>query len=148
MEIPVSPPPTLDTTYTPPSNLTFEVVISHYDEPLSALATSLIALLSLPQLQGTVPLITLYTKHPTTPLSLLATALSLPISNIHRLPNHGREGGTYLHHILQNWSHLAAHTLFIQTSTQLPSSQTWPVNPSGRKPVTAGLKKSFKRWRR
>lgn len=31
-----------------------------------------------------------------------------------RIPNHGREGSTYLHHIVENYADLADRTLFIQ----------------------------------
>ena len=41
-------------------------------------------------------------------------ALAIPDSVVKRLPNKGREGGTYLHHILSNWDDLATHTLFLQ----------------------------------
>ena len=32
------------------------------------------------------------------------------------LPNVGRESHTYLHHIVENWDHLAAVTIFMQVS--------------------------------
>ena len=35
-------------------------------------------------------------------------------STVTVLPNIGREGGSYLHHILGQWDRLARHTLFIQ----------------------------------
>jgi hypothetical protein len=43
---------------------------------------------------------------------------SPPASNlnltVHHLPNIGREGHTYLHHIITNYDHLADVTLFVQ----------------------------------
>jgi hypothetical protein len=32
----------------------------------------------------------------------------------HTLPNAGREGGTYLHHIIEHYAELADHVLFLQ----------------------------------
>jgi hypothetical protein len=69
-----------------------EVVASHFDEDLSWMS-----LHSSPRVQFTV-----YSKSPTPPVN------SLP------LPNVGREGHTYLHHIVKNYDNLAAWTVFTQ----------------------------------
>lgn len=106
------PPAKLDLEYTSHRNL--DIVVSHYSESLSDLLTSLSSIIAIPSIAALTPRITVYTKHPTIPLSEIATALSLPESSIKRLPNKGREGGTYLSHILGNWDDLAAHTLFLQ----------------------------------
>ena len=46
----------------------------------------------------------------------IASGISQPHLWVHRLPNLGREGGTYLTHLLRNYDQLATHTLFLQAS--------------------------------
>jgi hypothetical protein len=90
-------------------------VVSAYSESLSSIRTSFGRITSIPAISALNPNIVVYTKHPTDDLSEIATSLDLPsVSQIFRLPNKGREGGTYLTHLLTNWNNLAEHTLFIQ----------------------------------
>ena len=41
------------------------------------------------------------------------------------LPNIGREGGTYLHHIVKRWDSLAKQTIFLQAEIHNPR-EFWP----------------------
>lgn len=89
-------------------------MVAHYSESLPELRSTLAAITSLPALAARKPNVIVYTKHATTPLASIASALHLPEASVRRLPNRGREGGTYLTHLLTNWDDLAAHTLFMQ----------------------------------
>lgn len=58
------------------------------------------------------PRVILYTKNPVSGLDKLKLTTGANI--VERLENYGREGGTYLHHIVKNWDQLANQTIFIQ----------------------------------
>jgi hypothetical protein len=107
------PPPlpsTLDTLYQPTTH--FEIIVSMYDESPTSVKYLLSALQSTPFLSTISPHITIYTKNPSHSLTSLKNSTNA--SRVLRLPNLGREGGTYLHHIIQNWDSLAEQIMFIQ----------------------------------
>jgi hypothetical protein len=128
----------LDAEYVP--QRAFDIVISHYSEPLPQLRLALDAITALPVIASQKPNIIMYTKHAFTPLSTIASELRLPEANVRRLPNRGREGGTYLSHLLDNWDNLAAHTLFMQAEVHnefylLQRLQDYFTNNTGYLPL-------------
>jgi hypothetical protein len=44
----------------------------------------------------------------------------VPMNRIYRVPNVGREGHTFLHHIVEHYDNLADHTLFCQETPHHP----------------------------
>lgn len=106
--MPHSMQPSLDLTYTPSAEV--EIVISSYHEPLDSVRDLIASLKSIPSL--TSALVRIYTKNEEANLD--AIQQQTRANNVTRLTNVGREGETYLHHIVHEWDSLAKHTLFIQ----------------------------------
>lgn len=110
------PAPHLDKTYTAPSRL--DVVISMYEESPSLIQETMTRLHAIPRIATLQPRLRIYTKASfpnTTHLQALTNA-----TTITHLPNRGREGETYLHHILTHWDALATHTIFLQAEIHNP----------------------------
>ncbi|KAJ8065809.1 hypothetical protein OCU04_006472, partial [Sclerotinia nivalis] len=105
------PAPSIDNSYTPELS-SFDIVISAYTETPESIARMLHAIKSTSYLSSIDPRVLIYTKDPTVSLSMLKNSTGADI--VKRLPNLGREGGTYLNHIVTEWDHLAAQTMFIQ----------------------------------
>jgi hypothetical protein len=108
--IPPSLSSTLDTTYSPDSR--FDIVVSMYMENPVFIKSMLDAILATTYLSTLTPRIILYTKNPDADLNKLKEQTGA--HRVERLQNLGREGGTYLYHIVTNWDKLAEQTLFIQ----------------------------------
>lgn len=91
---------------------TLDIVVSMYNENITNVAHQLSALLSLPLIQGLDVSTLIYVKDQDADLPGIKAATNatkvLPYSN------YGREGGTFLSHIVLNWDYLARHTMFIQ----------------------------------
>lgn len=100
--------PRLDMEYVPDRQV--DVVISMYAEPLRDIKSLVKSLKAIPSLSHST--VHIYTKEDSVDLALIRNATGA--SEVSRLPNVGREGHTYLHHIVDNWDSLAAHTIFIQ----------------------------------
>ena len=114
-------PATLDTAYR--STADFDLVVSAYKEDADTVAHTLSRILSIPAVAsaGDHLRIWIYSKDEQfNKYQLLAAFSNLTAIkgntelNIIARPNVGREGETYLHHILTQWSNLARHTLFTQ----------------------------------
>nr|POE72462.1 hypothetical protein CFP56_12335 [Quercus suber] len=108
--------PNLDQSYLP--NAAFDIVISHYEEPIDGVADQLKVISDVPRLQMSKPRVFVYAKSPQQNTSYISNALKerlphLRIS-VERLTNVGREAEAYLHHMVEHWEDLAQHTLFIQ----------------------------------
>ncbi|TGO42869.1 hypothetical protein BHYA_0005g01370 [Botrytis hyacinthi] len=101
----------MDNLHTPVSS-SFDIVISAYKETPESIARMLKAIKSTPYLSSHNTRVLIYTKDPTVSLSMLKNSTGADI--VERLPNLGREGGTYLSHIVTHWNDLAAQTMFIQ----------------------------------
>lgn len=107
-----------DAAYTPSRDL--DLVIARYDEPLEHLATLVESMLRLPNIAPLQPNIFVYNKHPVVTDSDFENAMAIRFQNMshftveHRR-NVGREGETYLSHIIEHWDDLARHTMFVQT---------------------------------
>ncbi|KAJ4286922.1 hypothetical protein N0V90_012802 [Kalmusia sp. IMI 367209] len=81
-----------------------------YDESLESVASLISSLRDIPALSGAQ--VHVYTK--ATPANLTAIQYQTSAYRVVQLPNVGREGETYLYHILSRWNLLAKHTLFVQ----------------------------------
>ncbi|TGO18203.1 hypothetical protein BTUL_0011g00080 [Botrytis tulipae] len=101
----------MDNLYTPVSS-SFDIAISAYKETQESIARMLKAIKSTPYLSSHNTRVLIYTKDPSVSLSMLKN--STGADTVERLPNLGREGGTYLSHIVTHWNDLAAQTMFIQ----------------------------------
>ncbi|KAH8799067.1 hypothetical protein F5884DRAFT_687212 [Xylogone sp. PMI_703] len=105
-------PAHLDHMYISPSR--FDIVVSMYQEDPIAVKHALSAIKSTSLLRNLQqqPRVILYTKSSTANTTILKSLLELDA--VYKLDNFGREGGTYLHHILHNWDELAQQTMFLQ----------------------------------
>lgn len=90
----------------------FDIVVSMYQENQTKIAEELKEIKNLPPLQGLEPNIIIYVKDQDVDAEALKEAVGADVVKI--IPNKGREGGTYLAHILDEWDNLATHTLFLQ----------------------------------
>ncbi|KAG9656798.1 hypothetical protein KCU64_g5626, partial [Aureobasidium melanogenum] len=106
----------LDTVYKATSNI--DIVMGMYHELLSHITHTFSLLKAIPAIGSKSPRLILYTKDPladTTELQHLTNA-----TKVIQLPNVGREGHTYLHHIISSWDELATQTFFLQASIHNP----------------------------
>lgn len=100
------------------STSAIDIVMSIYREPTSHITSTLSLLTSIPSIGSAFPRLILYTKDPSTNLTLLQQQNNA--TKVIKLPNVGREGHTYLHHIISSWDDLAAQTFFLQASVHNP----------------------------
>ncbi|KUJ21280.1 uncharacterized protein LY89DRAFT_694833 [Mollisia scopiformis] len=109
--LPASLPTTLDLSYHPQSQ--FDIVISMYQESPSSIRFMVDKLKATKYLSTFSDIqVIIYTKDKASDLDLIKRETGA--NTVRRLPNTGREGGTYLHHIVSNWDTLAEKTMFIQ----------------------------------
>ncbi|KAF2170547.1 hypothetical protein M409DRAFT_51571 [Zasmidium cellare ATCC 36951] len=104
-----TPPPRLDKAYQPETD--FDIVVSIYKEDPAAVNDTISRILSLPSVPPNHRVL-LYSKDEGADVAALQA--QFPNAEVIQLPNIGREGQTYLHHILNRWDDLARHTLFTQ----------------------------------
>lgn len=90
----------------------FDIVVSMYQEDQTKIAEELREIKKLSPLQGLEFKIIVYVKDQKADVVALKEAVGADVVKI--IPNRGREGGTYLVHILDEWDNLASHTLFLQ----------------------------------
>ncbi|KAH8588845.1 hypothetical protein B0O99DRAFT_483805, partial [Bisporella sp. PMI_857] len=90
----------------------FEIVVAMYDEDLKSVKAMLQSIVATQFISSIQPTVTIYSKQPDVDLEHLRKAIGADV--VRSLPNRGREGGTYLYHIVNNWDNLAEQTLFIQ----------------------------------
>jgi hypothetical protein len=117
----------------PKSSKSFDIVVSYHDESLPELISTLTSFLVLPNVASLAQRVVLYAKDSESPISDLQLNLTMGLPNstsvlVRELPNKGREGETYLHHILDNYDNstgLADHTLFLQAEMHDP----WLMRP-------------------
>lgn len=93
-----------------------EIVVAHYHESLEKLNRTLNEIKLLPAFVNLKPYTVVYTKgedhfHP---LNLTQMQDTIGADALFHLPNFGREGDTYLHHMINNYGRLAHWTLFMQ----------------------------------
>ncbi|KAE9961578.1 hypothetical protein BLS_001736 [Venturia inaequalis] len=93
---------------------TLDIVVSHYKEDLKKTATMLHELLNLPKFRQLEVEIHFYTKNKDMDLDLIRRTINT--TRVTLLPNLGREGGTFIDHIILNFDRLARHSMFIQAA--------------------------------
>ncbi|TID15643.1 triose-phosphate transporter family-domain-containing protein [Venturia nashicola] len=93
---------------------TLDIVVSHYNEDLKKTAIMLNELLDLPKFRRLDVEIHFYTKNKDWDLNLIRRTINT--THVTLLPNLGREGGTFIDHIILNFDRLARHSMFIQAS--------------------------------
>lgn len=93
-------------------NPQLHVVIAHYEEDPYYVKVWTDNLRSIPYVQELGLKIIIYTKHPTTDLATLKDTSGA--EEVIRLPNVGREGGTYLHHLLNVYEDPPQYIMFTQ----------------------------------
>ncbi|KEQ90285.1 hypothetical protein AUEXF2481DRAFT_103446 [Aureobasidium subglaciale EXF-2481] len=108
--------PRLDRGYEPISEL--DIVVSMFKESPSAIKETAERLKRLPEIGPRSPRLIVYTKNPSANVDELLKQTGA--TRVVQLPNVGREGHTYLHHIVEQWDDLAAHTFFLQADIHNP----------------------------
>lgn len=115
-EVPINPPAHLDLEYQPQFDI--DIVVSMYKEPVDRLDSVLKSILQLPAFQGKSQRLIIYTKDEQADVPFIKQATHA--FHVVQLPNIGREGETFLRHIITQWDNLAAHTMFIQGGIHNP----------------------------
>ncbi|THX80384.1 hypothetical protein D6D04_04622 [Aureobasidium pullulans] len=108
--------PRLDRNYKPVSQL--DIVVSMFKESPFAIKETAERLKRLPEIGHRNPRLIVYTKDPSANVSQLLEQTGA--TSVIQLPNVGREGHTYLHHIVEQWEDLAAQTFFLQADIHNP----------------------------
>ncbi|CAG8974812.1 hypothetical protein HYALB_00000425 [Hymenoscyphus albidus] len=103
-------PVSLDLSYNPTSR--FDIVVSMYEEDPLLVKQTLDTIKTTAMLRKIKPTIIVYTKSPGADLKVLKENTGADV--VERMENLGREGGTYLKHIVDKWDKLADQTMFIQ----------------------------------
>ncbi|PVH97692.1 hypothetical protein DM02DRAFT_673924 [Periconia macrospinosa] len=106
--------PILDLEYAPATGT--EMVISMYKERVDEVARLISTIKAMPALREAS--VHIYVKDNGTDLDWIR--MGTGANNVTLIPNIGREGETYLYHILHNWNSLAKHTLFLQADVHNP----------------------------
>ncbi|KAF1956525.1 hypothetical protein CC80DRAFT_444984 [Byssothecium circinans] len=107
-------PPILDVSYTPTADI--QLVISMYKERVDEVARLISTLKAMPKLREAS--VQIYVKDNSADTDWIR--MGTGADNVTTIPNIGREGETYLHHMLHNWDTLAAHTVFLQADIHNP----------------------------
>ncbi|CAF0955628.1 unnamed protein product [Adineta ricciae] len=94
----------------------FDIVISYYSESTDYVAQYVRYLRNVANLKKLRPRIIVYNKNSRINNQVLKLLLDADI--IQYLPNLGREGATYLYHIVTNYHILANHTIFTQAGVE------------------------------
>ncbi|MDI1485877.1 MAG: hypothetical protein OHK93_004066 [Ramalina farinacea] len=97
---------------TPSNGKAIHIVVSHYTEEPFYIARWLSSLRSIPSIATLGTYAIIFTKGPITDVAGLKEVATADA--VMHVPNIGREGSTYLNHILANWDDLPPYTLFTQ----------------------------------
>jgi len=106
----------LDRDYRPTSEL--DIVVSMFRESPSDIKKTVDRLRQLPEIAPRDLRLIIYTKDPSADIDILLEQTGA--TSVVQLPNVGREGHTYLHHIVERWGDLAAQTFFLQADIHNP----------------------------
>ncbi len=125
-------PPSLDDSYKPESR--FDIVVSMYEEDPGSVKKMLDEIKATTPLQSLKSRVIIYTKNSNE--NLYHLKLSTGADIVERLENLGREGGTYLWHIVNKWDELAKQTMFIQAHAHnmrelIPRIESYLVTETG-----------------
>lgn len=92
----------------------FQLVISHYNENLFQVKEWVTALREMPFVKELGFTVTVYTKNKHANLDQIKELLDA--AEVIRLPNVGREQGTYMHHINKTYDYIYPYTMFSQAA--------------------------------
>ncbi|KAF2869135.1 hypothetical protein BDV95DRAFT_112948 [Massariosphaeria phaeospora] len=106
--------PKLDLEYNPA--IATEIVLSMYKEPIEEVTTLVSTLRNMPSLSDSK--VHIYIKDDEADSEKIKQLTGA--DKVTSLPNIGREGETYLYHILHEWDNLAKHTVFLQADVHNP----------------------------
>ena len=98
-----------------------DFVFAHYNEDVSALNRTINELLGIKALASYGKRVFIYTKGGEQVVAELNRSVTLSVPHVFAiatLPNIGREGHTYLHHMTSQFNSLASHTVFLQANTE------------------------------
>lgn len=90
----------------------FQLVLSHYNENLFKVKEWVTAVREMPFVKELGSTVTIYTKNKHANLDQIKELLDA--AEVIRLPNVGREQGTYMHHINKTYDHIYPYTMFSQ----------------------------------
>ena len=113
---------TSNQNYSSVSHTQFDVVLSYYAEDVEIVARFIRYLRNTSTLQKLSYRIVLYNKNSRINNTYLQAAVKADV--VQHLPNVGREGETYLHHIIENYHALSNHILFCQAGAESIASST------------------------
>jgi hypothetical protein len=94
----------------------FDIVLSYYSENIDIVAQNIRYLKNISTLKKLNPRIIIYNKNSKISNEILKILLEADVVQL--LPNLGREGGTYLYHIINNYHIIANHTIFSQAGAE------------------------------
>ena len=94
----------------------FEVVLSYYAENVHHVRRFIEYLREVQKLKKFQPYFIIYNKNSKIDNTYLKLVLKADV--VHQLPNLGREGATYLYHIIENYDRLANHIIFCQAGAE------------------------------
>ncbi|CAF3659255.1 unnamed protein product [Rotaria socialis] len=98
------------------SHSEFDIVFSYYAEDIWDVERFIRYLKNVSTIQRLSPRVIVYNKNVKTSIEYLKDTLLADI--VRALPNRGREGATYLTHIIENYDTIANHTLFSQAGVE------------------------------
>lgn len=98
------------------SHRQFNIVLNYYNEELAFVARFILYLKNVSTIQRLNPRVIVHNKNAHLNISYLKDALLVDTGMT--LPNLGREGATYITHIINNYDALANHTLFSQAGVE------------------------------
>ena len=116
----------------------FHVVLSYYEEDLNLVSQFIHFIRNVQSIRRLNISIIIYNKNSNVSSVYLKKMLKADV--VHQLPNVGREGGTYLYHIINNYGTLADHTLFSQAGADgvsIKEVESWLVNRLEKQFTTA-----------
>ncbi|KAH8597146.1 hypothetical protein B0O99DRAFT_670734 [Bisporella sp. PMI_857] len=112
----------LDSSYTPSSD--FDIVVSMYKEDLEKIRWAIGELKNAEYIKTLTPNVIIYVKDQDANMDMIQNVTGANV--VRRIPNTGREGGTFLHHIVHEWDNLAKQTLFTQAYAHRLKKETLP----------------------
>ena len=98
------------------SHRQFDVVLSYYSEDIDFVAQYIRDLRNISTIKMLNPRIIVYNKNSQINNEVLKLLLRADVVQV--LPNFGREGGTFLYHIINNYDLIANHTIFSQAGVE------------------------------
>ena len=105
----------------------FQLVISHYNENIYEVKEWVDAVREMPFVKELGCTVTVYTKNRHANLEQIKIVLNA--AEVLRLPNVGREQGTYMYHINKTYDHIYPYTMFSQAAITGLNNTSEPSHP-------------------